>query len=167
MNKVLIFLSGATEAFIKKYLTVRNMEFNELVCVDPCVFFRKTHPMAGCEVIRISEMQMFPYASFSSAETGSNDFAEEVILENIGEIRQRFSVADRATMINILTHTDAFSIGTGILSPGFAGPELVSRPIEGHKNEIHIGWIQITGMPLSETCELLIEKLKQTLNNRQ
>lgn len=160
----IIFLSGTTESFIRKYLDIRDIQFNEIISIAPCVFFRKTHPMAGREEVDMEEMTGYPFASFESEASVSPDFSEEALLANFGEIQRHFSVADRGTMINILTHTDAFSIGTGILPPGFAGPELVSRPIRGHEKDIRLGWIQNRGVPLTGVCTAFIDELKRTLN---
>ena len=160
----IIFLSSATENFILKYLAVRDLEFNEIVSISPCVFFRKTHPMAVCEEVDLSLMRLYPFASFESSAAISIDFAEEALLLDTTAFDRRFYVIDRGTMINILTHTDAFSIGTGILSDGFAGPELTSRPIQGHHQDIRIGWIQPKNTAVSDEISAFIQEVKQVLN---
>ena len=52
----IIFLSGSTEAFIRKYLDIRNIQFNEIVSIAPCVFFHKDHPMARHAEVDMEEM---------------------------------------------------------------------------------------------------------------
>ena len=94
----------------------------------------------------------------------SIDFAEEALLLDTTTFDQRFYVIDRGTMINILTHTDAFSIGTGILSDGFAGPELTSRPIRGRHQDIRLGWIQPANTTISDEASAFIQEVKQVLN---
>lgn len=138
----IIFISHATEGFMTKYLALKNIEFNMIKQITPCVFFRKTHPMATKDAVTLEEMSQFPFASFESETAASPDFSEEVLFYNLSTTKKQFFVVDRGTMINILTHTDSFSIGTGILSEGFAGPELVSKPIKNHENEIKLGWIK-------------------------
>lgn len=160
----IIFLSSATENFIQKYLAVRDLEFNEIVSISPCVFFRKNHPMAACKEVTLTEMQAYPFASFESSAAISIDFAEEALLLDTTTFDQRFYVIDRGTMINILTHTDAFSIGTGILSDGFAGPELISRPIRGRCQDIRLGWIQPANATISDEASAFIQEVKQVLN---
>lgn len=160
----IIFLSTATESFIRKYLDVRELEFNEIKEISPCVFFRKGHPMAQYDEINLAEMRDYPFASFESNAV-SIDFSEEALLVDLSALKRRFYVIDRGTMINTLTHTDAFSIGTGILSEGFAGSELTSRPIQGHANEIHLGWIQRKGTPLSDEMSMLLGMIRDELNH--
>lgn len=159
----IIFLTTTTERVIRKYLNVRNLEFHEIAAIDPCVFFRKDHPMASHTSIELEEMEPYPLAPFESGASVSIDFSEEVLLSSLTSVNKRFYVIDRGTMINTLTHTDAFSIGTGILSEGFAGPELVSRPIKGHEKEIRLGWIQSTDTLISEGVGALIEEIKKAI----
>ncbi|WP_298021225.1 LysR family transcriptional regulator [uncultured Dysosmobacter sp.] len=163
----IIFLSTATESFIQKYLTLRNLEFNELITIDPCVFFSRNHPMAIHDEIDLNAMAQYPFASFETVTSVPIDFSEEALLLNLTAIKKRIYVVDRGTMINTLTHTDAFSIGTGILSEGFAGPELVSRPIRGHKKEIHLGWIQRANDKVSDEVAAFIQEVKRLLVSKQ
>lgn len=160
----IIFLSTTTETFIRKYLAARNLEFNRVLSMSPSVFFRKDHPMASYAEIDLEDMKAYPFASFESEATISVDFSEEAILPGSTTLDQRFLVIDRGTMINILTHTDAFSIGTGILSKGFAGPELVSRPIKNHYNEICLGWIQVANSTISDEASAFIKEMKTVLS---
>lgn len=160
----IIFLSSATENFILKYLAVRDLEFNEIVSISPCVFFRKEHPMAVHREVALAELRPYPFASFESSSAPSIDFAEEALLLDAASFDRRFYVIDRGTMINILTHTDAFSIGTGILSDGFAGPELTSRPIQGRRQDIRLGWIQPKNAAVSDEISAFIQEVKQVLN---
>ena len=156
----IIFLSASTEKFIRKYLAARNLEFHEMVAIDPCVFFRKDHPMASRAEVDLDDMEAYPFASFESGVSVSVEFSEEVLFSSLNAFTRRIYVVDRGTMINTLTHTDAFSIGTGILSEGFAGPELVSRPIRGHQREIHLGWIQPAGGPIPEPLSAFLRELE-------
>lgn len=137
----IIFLSNTTEGFMRRYLAAKGLEFHLIKEITPCVFFKKDHPMAAKAAVTLGEMSQFPFASFESETSASPEFSEEVFFYNFSTAKKNFIVVDRATMINVLTHTEAFSIGTGILTSGFAGPELVSRPIKGHEKEIKLGWI--------------------------
>lgn len=161
----IIFISNQTEKFMKKYLASKNIEFNEIICVSPCVFFRNTHPMASKDSVTLEEMSIYPYASFESETATSIDFSEEALLQNFSSTKKNFYVVDRGTMINTLTHTDAFSIGTGILSKGYAGQDLVSKPITGHGKEVSIGWIRNMGQDIPESIYIFIEKIKEVLHN--
>lgn len=159
----IIFLSSTTEGFVRKYLSVRNLEFHEITSVSPCVFFRKTHPMAEFSEICLDDMRLYPFVSFEADTSVPVDFSEEALFPDSSTIDRYFYIVDRGTMINILTHTDSFSIGTGILSEGFAGAELTSRPIKGVGKDIHLGWIQPVGSVISDAYSTFIHHIQQVL----
>ncbi len=161
----ILFVSNSTEPFIRKYLNSRNLQFHQLATLLPYAFFRKDHPMASYESISLEEMQKYPFASFESLSNVSIDFSEEALFPNFTALKRRFYVTDRATMINTLSHTDAFSIGSGILSFGFAGPELVSRPICNNTETMQIGWIQVENTLLSDHSVSYLEHLRTVLKN--
>ena len=116
--------------------------------------------MAARAEVDLDDMEAYPFASFESGVSVSVEFSEEVLFSSLNAFTKRIYVVDRGTMINTLTHTDAFSIGTGILSEGFAGPELVSRPIRGHQREIHLGWIQPAGGPIPEPLSAFLREVE-------
>ncbi len=161
----ILFITDSTETFIRKYLSSHNLEFNLLANLSPYAFFRKDHPMASRETVCLEEMQEYPFASFESLSNVSIDFSEEAMFPNFALIKRHIYVTDRATMINTLTHTDAFSIGSGILSQGFAGPELVSRPISTDKDFMQLGWIQMANFPISDNGLAFLDELKKALKN--
>lgn len=161
----IIFLTPATDTFIHKYLAVRNLEFVKIVSISPCVFFHKSHPMAVFQEIDLNDMCAYPFASFETEPSISIDFSEEALYADISAIERRYYVIDRGTIINVLTHTDAFSIGTGILSDGFAGPELVSRPIKGHQGEICLGYIKPVNVVLPDQAAEFIHEVERVLGS--
>ncbi len=161
----IIFISNSTENFVRKYLSSRSLEFNEIIELMPYVFFRKDHPMASMDTICLEEMLAYPFASFESLDNVSLDFSEEAIFPNFSAVNRHYYVTDRATMINILSHTDSFSIGSGILSYGFAGPELVSRPVSDATDTMRLGYIQMANTAISDNGLSFIDSLKTTLKN--
>ena len=159
----IIFLSNHTEQFLLKYLQAKKLTFHEICQITPCVFFRKDHPMAGNEAIALEQMGTYPFVFFELETAISADFAEEILLKNFTATKQRFIVNDRQTVYSLLNHSDAFSIGTGILSQGFADDNLVSIPIIGHENEIRLGWIHCDGYIPSAIERSFIDEIKRTL----
>lgn len=165
-----IFLTRDTEGFILKYLSKRGMRFNKIINVSPCVFFRKDHPMAHNEKINLIDMIHYPLACFESEISISSDFSEEFYYQGMSDCQQKFIINDRGTMINILTHTDSFSVGTGILSQGFAGGELISRPIINYNNVIQIGWVDNLddkNNDLTKIINCFVDEIKQSIENNE
>lgn len=160
----IIFISELTEKFLKKVLASKDIEFYEIVKLTPCVFFHKNHPLAQNHEININELYNFPFASFEEEASASMDFAEEFLFYDFNLIEKKIFVEDRGTMINILTNTNAFSIGTGILPFGYAGPEIISKPIIQYKDEIRLGWIKLSHTKLDDDMELFIENIKSIVS---
>lgn len=160
----IIFISELTEKFLKKVLTSKDIEFYEIVKLTPCVFFHKNHPLAKNNEINLNELYNFPFASFEEEASASMDFAEEFLFYDFNLIEKKIFVEDRGTMINILTNTNAFSIGTGILPFGYAGPEIISKPIIQYKDEIRLGWIKLSNTKLDDDIELFIENIKNIVS---
>ena len=160
----IIFISELTEKFLKKVLTSKDIEFYEIVKLTPCVFFHKNHPLAQNPEINLNELYNFPFASFEEEASASMDFAEEFLFYDFNLIEKKIFVEDRGTMINVLTNTNAFSIGTGILPFGYAGPEIISKPIMQYKDEIRLGWIKLSNTKLDDDMELFIENIKNIVS---
>lgn len=160
----IIFISELTEKFLKKVLTSKDIEFYEIVKLTPCVFFHKNHPLAQNTEINLNELYNFPFASFEEEASVSMDFAEEFLFYDFNLIEKKIFVEDRGTMINVLTNTNAFSIGTGILPFGYAGPEIISKPIMQYKDEIRLGWIKLSNTKLDDDMELFIENIKNIVS---
>lgn len=160
----IIFISELTEKFLKKVLTSKDIEFYEIVKLTPCVFFHKNHPLAQNTEINLNELYNFPFASFEEEASASMDFAEEFLFYDFNLIEKKIFVEDRGTMINVLTNTNAFSIGTGILPFGYAGSEIISKPIMQYKDEIRLGWIKLSNTKLDDDMELFIENIKNIVS---
>ena len=67
-------------------------------------------------------------------------------------------VNDRATLSNLLTESNAYTVGTGVLVSAFNGDEIQSIPIESDQIAT-IGWISHKNIKLSEIAARYIEIL--------
>lgn len=159
----IIFLSPSTESFILKYLSLRNLEFHEIISLPPRIVFRASHPMAVYDEIDLDDMSEYSYISFALDESMPLDFAEEIMFSQVASNSRRFNVNDRGTMINLLTHTDGFSMGIGILPSGFSGPQLVSRPIKSDGMQLRLGWIQPKGAVSTDDVLAFVDALRNVL----
>ena len=163
----IIFISSSTENFIKKYLFNKDLKFIEISKVTPCIFFNKSHPMASKENINIKEMSAYPFASFEETSSFSMEFAEEYFFYDLNLIKKRIFVSDRATMMNILTNTNAFSIGTGILPKGYAGLNLISKKISEYQHDLCLGAVVDKEVTLSKEQKQFIFKIKSIIEDNK
>ena len=161
----IIFISNTNERFLKKVLSSKGLDFHEIKRITPCVYFGKHHPMAAVEAVRIGDMSIFPYAVFEEDDSISIDFSEEVVLYDFVPSKKMIYLADRATMMNLLAHTDAYSVGSGILPPGYADACITARPILGHENEMKLGWIKRTGRAITEEMTAFVEQVTRNIES--
>lgn len=159
----ILFLSNTTKAFLKRILSSRDLEFHPLKAVPPHAYLRKGHPLAYKESISAHELDQFPYAIFDKDHSVSLNFSEEVVLTGFEPSQKTISINDRCAMYSVLAHSDAFSIGSGLLPEGFYDSDIVSIPIVAPVDQVQLGWIQQKGRILTQIAEDYIKILKAVL----
>ena len=67
-------------------------------------------------------------------------------------------------MYNIVSHTNAFSIGSGILNEGYFDSDILSLPVECNSDDVmELGWIKLSNRKLSEEELQYIKYLEESL----
>ena len=161
-----IFISRESEDFIRKTLESRNLVFTMLKVINPRVYVRKGHPLADKESINFHQLINYPYVVFDHGQGKSLYYTEEVNLSGFKIPEKLIFVHDRATMYNIVSHSDAFSIGSGILSDGFCDDAIISVPVECNSGDVmKLGWIKHANRKLNEIEEMYIKQLEESLKN--
>ena len=163
-NLGIIFVSNMTEHFILRNLTEKHLAFTELSTVKPRVYMRKEHPLAGKESVRLEQLYDYPYAMFTQSDTNMN-YAEEAIVGTASDFNRVVYVNDRATIYNIMAHTDAVSTGSGVLPVGYGDDRLVSVPLADADNDMRLGYIHLRGLPLSDLEQQFVDILRRILNS--
>lgn len=161
-----IYISRESEDFIRKTLESRNLIFNTVKTINPRVYFRKDHPLANKDIIHFYQLLDYPYVVFDHGQGKSLYYTEEVNLAGFKLPEKLIFVHDRASMYNIVSQTDAFSIGSGILSKGFCDDNIISVPVECNSDDVmKLGWIKHANKTLNEVEELYISYLEKSLEN--
>lgn len=138
----ILFMSKNTEHFIKKALFVRDLEFTLLKRVRPHAFLGTHHPLAKKTSLTVSELEKYPFAVFDQGGAATTNFSEEIVLTGFIPSQKTIYVFDRNSVYNVLSHSDAFSLGSGLLPRGYCDPDVVSVPIESPGDEMQLGWIK-------------------------
>lgn len=161
----IIFLSDDTEIFLNKLFISKNLEFHEMKRIKPHIFMNRNHPLAIKKEIPLSMLQEYPFVVFTKKEESSLSFSEEAVLNQFMDYRQVIYVNDRATFYNITAHTEAVSIGSGVLPEGYCDPRVCAIPIADAVEDMRIGWIKKKENSLSvkakEFVEILEEQIKK------
>lgn len=157
-----IFLTELTEKIIRRLMDSREIEFHELAAVPPCVYMRRGHPLSGRSSLREEDLGGYPYLSFEHNQGVAADFSEEYQMLSFKKPARCINVNNRATVMNVLAETDAFTTGSGLLVPELSDPRIITVPLEGQK-PIRLGWIRTRYGKLSPEGEQFIGLLEQAV----
>lgn len=153
-----IFVSDLTEHAVFRVLEEKSLRFQPLVRLKPQVFMRKGHPLAGESSVTVEQLRDFPHVVFAQPD-GDLNFAEEAVPGSGVDFPRMVYVSDRATIYNVLAHTDCVSTGSGVLPAGYADKSLLAIPLEGQQ-DMRLGILHRRDIPLTETARAFVERLE-------
>ena len=142
-----IFVSDLTEHAVFRVLEEKSLRFQPLVRLKPQVFMRKGHPLAGESSVTVEQLRDFPHVVFAQPD-GDLNFAEEAVPGSGVDFPRMVYVSDRATIYNVLAHTDCVSTGSGVLPAGYADESLLAIPLEGQQ-DMRLGILHRRYIPLT------------------
>ena len=157
-----IFLTELTEKIIRRLLVSRNLDFHEVAAVTPCIYVRKGHPLTALTSVSESDLTGYPYVSFEHERGVATDFSEEYQTISLKKPAKCISVNNRSTMMNVLTSTDAFTTGSGLLVERCSPTSVVTIPLMD-KSHIRLGWIVPQSSKLSAQTEEFISLLEASV----
>ena len=147
---------------MKRYLSKRNLSFTPLLEASPHVFFRRQHPLAWAEKLSSAELKDYPYVSYEQGEQTSSFFTEE--MTDALYTDKHIEISDRATLMNLLLITDAYTVGTGIMPSALNKGDIVSIPLDSKEHYI-IGYLLNDTRKLSPMTKRFIDHLEQSIQD--
>jgi hypothetical protein len=82
---------------------------------------------------------------------------------DVSYIDKHIEISDRATLMNLLMVTDAYTIGTGIMPSALNKGDIVSVPLQSEEIYI-IGYILNEERSVSDVTGEFIDQMKETLS---
>ncbi len=152
-----IYIDSFNEKAITKILEENDLEFISLYDCGISVYMSKNHPLSKKEKIRLDELSDYPCLSFEQGEKNSFYFAEEVLSTHA--YKQIIKADDRATMLNLMTGLNGYTLCSGIICQDLNGDFYVSVPLET-TDSMTIGYIKRKNIPLSLLGKEYIDILK-------
>ena len=156
----IIALREGDSDIMKRYLDKKRISFTPLLFVPPHVFLRRSHPLAERTSLDIVELQKYPYVSYEQGEHNSSYFMEEIFDSFHAE--KHIEISDRATLMNLLLITDAYTVGTGIMPSALNKGDIVSVPLNCDNSYI-IGYILNDCRKTTEMTDKFINKLRESM----
>ena len=154
----IIYRNNFNHKVLQKVLEGNDLSFHSLFDCDVYVYLSSTHPLADRKKISFEELKEYPCLSFEQGDRNSFYFAEEV-LSNL-EYKQVIKADDRATMLNLMTGLNGYTLCSGIICEELNGDGYTAVPFET-EDKMTIGYIKRKGIPLSHLGNRYIEILKQ------
>ena len=153
-----IYKDEFNEKAIQKILDENELEFIPLYECGISVYISKNHPLASREMISLEELSEYPCLSFEQGEKNSFYFAEEVL--STYSYKQIIKADDRATMLNLMTGLNGYTLCSGIICQDLNGGMYTSIPLNT-KDTMTIGYIKRKNIPLSLIGSQYIEIIKK------
>ncbi|TSI18736.1 LysR family transcriptional regulator [Brevibacterium aurantiacum] len=152
----ILYRNDFNQKVIDKLLRDSGLAFHPLFVAVPHIFISRKNPLAARDRVTLDDLADVPRLTFDQGANNSFYFAEE-ILSTLSS-RQEIRVSDRATIFNLMTGLDGYTISTGIISDDL-DPEIVAIPLDVDER-IEIGWIDHSGIPLTEQARRFLEEVR-------
>lgn len=152
----ILYTSSKNNEVIGKLIKQKGLVFEELFQAKPHVFISFKHPLAKQNVIRLEELDEYPYLSFEQGEYNSFYFSEEIL--STLDRKKNIKVRDRATLFNLAIGLNGYTVSTGVISKELNGEHIIARPLQVDEI-IHVGTITQKDMPRSRYGKAYMEAL--------
>lgn len=143
---------------IDKILADKNLEFVFLFDCAIYVYMSAEHPLAQKESVSFEELFDYPCLSFEQGENNSFYYAEEMFPTH--KYNRIIKADDRATMLNLMTGMQGFTLCSGIICEKLNGDGYTAVPLRSDER-MNIGYIKRKNMPLSKLGERYISILQK------
>lgn len=155
----LIYLNEHNRAGIKRYLEQAELDYFAVGDFQTHIFLGKQHPLAEQKEIHLAELVGYPQVRFTQDGSNFPYFAEDLV--EIPEQEQVIYTSDRGTLVNILTATEAYASGSGlVIGPAKEVIRLIPLA-ESPSNTFYI--IHSRKRPLSPVAQQFIKKFQQII----
>lgn len=153
----IIYQNEFNQVAINRILSDRELEFIPLFKCEVYVYMSAGHPLASHKKIELDELLEYPCLSFEQGDNNSFYYSEEMF--STYKFRRVIKADDRATMLNLMTGMNGFTLCSGIICEKLNGDGYVAIPLSTSE-KMTIGYIKKKRMPLSLLGERYISILK-------
>ena len=157
----ILFLNDFNEKVITKILKSYDLEFHQLFVARPHVFISRKHPLAQNQVITNEELEQYPYLTFEQGEHNSFYFSEEIF--SATERKKNIRVRDRATLFNLLTGLNGYTVCSGVIDKKLNGKDIIAVPL-ADESDMRIGYITHKKGRISRLGTTYLEALNKYFN---
>lgn len=152
----IIYMNEFNEQVLKKLLRDNQLKFTELFTCDTYVYLRSGHPLADREILSMKDLEPYPCLAFDQGKNNSFYLAEE--MKSTYDYKRIIKANDRATMLNLMTGLDAYTLCSGIICEELNGDDSMAIPLK-ESEKMRIGYISRMGAGISPLGQIYIDEL--------
>ena len=154
-----IYLDDFNETFIRKILEDNDQEFIPLFETKTYAYMAKTNPLAERTLLTLEDLSPYPNLAFDQGSNQALYLAEEVFSTH--HYRQLIRASDRATMLNLMTGLNGYTLCSGIVSQDLMDDAYTVIPLDSDKI-MTIGYLKRQGSELTDLGQMYVEELRQS-----
>ena len=143
---------------MKRYLQNKEISFSPIFKVSPHVFLRHGHPLSKHERLLYEMLVSYPYLTYDQGAHKDSWFTEEMASGDFS--KKKIFISDRATLMNVLLKTDAYTVGTGIMPSALNEGKIISIPLESCER-YSVGYILRNDRRLTPLIKKFILEIKK------
>lgn len=152
----ILYMNDFNEKVLAKILRDNQLKFHELFTCDTYVYVRSGHPLAKRKMITLEDLEPYPCLAFDQGKNNSFYLAEE--MKSTFDYKRIIKANDRATMLNLMTGLDAYTLCSGIICEELNGDDSMAIPLK-ETEKMRIGYICRAGASISKLGQIYIEEL--------
>lgn len=158
-----VYYYDVTSEFMRRELERYNLVFHPFCEATPHVYLSVHHPLASASALSLSQLEHYPYVCYDLG-TDPTHLAEEMFSPT--HPSKLIYVTDRSSMLNIITHSNSYTIGSGFLYDSYIDPSIITTPlsVSGSNSIMHIGWIELKNQPAAPETQQFIQLCTEELN---
>ncbi|HGD3048809.1 TPA: LysR family transcriptional regulator [Streptococcus agalactiae] len=123
-----LFLNSYNRDVLTKLFDDNSLIATTLFTTTPHIFVSKSNPLANRKKLSMKDLEDYPYLSYDQGLHNSFYFSEEMMSQITHP--KSIVVSDRATLFNLMTGLDGYTVATGILNSKLNGDEIVAIPLD-------------------------------------
>ncbi len=154
----ILYLDDFNEKVLLKIFNEYNLEFHEMFRSRTYVYLSKKNPLADSKELSLEELSEYPFLSFDQGVKNSFCYSEEVL--STYEYQKMIKVNDRATMLNLMTGLNGYTLSAGLTCEDLNGDEFRIIPLKTEAVK-KIGYIKKKDTILSELGAAYLSELKK------
>lgn len=157
----ILYLNASNKVALERMFKASELTYEVLHEFQTHIFLGENHPLATKAEITLDDLIPYPQIRFSQESAHYTYFSEDLL--DFPEVVQVIHASDRATLTGILTRTNAYGSGSGLVEDGPSQGILLIPLANAPKSQLIA--IRQKDRVLSDMAESFLSRLKDYLQH--